>query len=110
VIRPLDSTSTNPPGDELPDAAVTLRQVLAELSTIRLFLRDALNRQADDRPRVEPLALRLDELADALGVNRRTLERERAAGRLPRPDLKIGKMPLWRVETVRDWLKRGGFP
>jgi predicted DNA-binding transcriptional regulator AlpA len=54
------------------------------------------------------LALRLDELAKALGISRRTLERERSAGRFPRPDLTIVKMPLWRVETIRDWLASGG--
>jgi hypothetical protein len=60
------------------------------------------------RPPVDRMTLRLDELADALGVSRRVLERERSAGRVPPPDLLIGKMPLWRVETVRAWLERGG--
>ena len=40
-------------------------------------------------------------------MSRRAIERERAAGRFPRPDLTIGKMPLWRLETVRAWLERG---
>ena len=62
---------------------------------------------ASGRP-VERLTYRLDDLADALGVSRRTLERERAAGRLPRPDLHIGKCPLWRVETIDAWLRGGG--
>lgn len=53
-------------------------------------------------------ALRLDELAEALGVSRRSLERERAAGRFPRPDLTIGRMPLWRPETTRRWVEGGG--
>jgi predicted DNA-binding transcriptional regulator AlpA len=52
------------------------------------------------------LALRLDELAAALGISRRTLERERSAGRFPAPDLRIGKMPLWRPETIRAWIER----
>lgn len=60
------------------------------------------------RPAVDRLAYRLDEVATALGVSRRAIERERAAGRFPRPDLSIGRMPLWRVETVRDYLARGG--
>jgi hypothetical protein len=51
------------------------------------------------------LALRLDEIAAAL--SRRAIERERSAGRLPRPDRTIGRMPLWRVETIRDWLGGG---
>ncbi len=64
----------------------------------------------------ERLTLRLDDLAEALGVSRRTLERERSAGRFPRPDLLIGKMPLWRPDTVHAWIEtqsagvRGGGP
>ena len=53
---------------------------------------------------VDRLALRLDEIAAALGVSRRAIERERSAGRLPKPDRTIGRMPLWRVETIRNWL------
>jgi predicted DNA-binding transcriptional regulator AlpA len=54
------------------------------------------------------LTLRLDELAAALGVSRRAIERERSAGRFPRPDLVMGRMPLWRPDTIRDWLEGGG--
>ena len=54
------------------------------------------------------LTLRLDELAAALGVSRRAIERERAAGRFPRPDLTIGKMPLWTPATIQNWIERGG--
>ena len=57
---------------------------------------------------VDRLALRLDELPAALGVSRRTIERERSAGRFPRPDLTIGRMPLWRPETIRTWVEGGG--
>jgi predicted DNA-binding transcriptional regulator AlpA len=57
---------------------------------------------------VDRLTLRLDELAKALGISRRTLERERSAGRFPRPDLFIGKMPLWRPEAIRAWVEGGG--
>ena len=55
-------------------------------------------------PEVQRLAYRLDELATALGVSRRTIERERSAGRFPKPDKLIGKMPIWRVETIRSWI------
>jgi hypothetical protein len=89
--------SAPPPGDK-PEI-----DALRELAAI---LKDALERQA--RPPVDRMTLRLDELAAALGVSRRVIERERSAGRLPAPDLVIGKMPLWRVDTVRAWLERGG--
>jgi predicted DNA-binding transcriptional regulator AlpA len=54
------------------------------------------------------LTLRLDELAASLGVSRRSIERERSAGRFPPPDLTIGRMPLWRPETIRAWIEGGG--
>ncbi len=50
------------------------------------------------------LTLRLAEVAEALGISRWTLERERSAGRFPSPDLKIGKAPLWRPESIRAWI------
>jgi hypothetical protein len=62
----------------------------------------------DGPPPVERLTYRLAEFANTLGISRRALERERSAGRLPRPDLTIGRMPLWRVETIGQWLKGGG--
>jgi predicted DNA-binding transcriptional regulator AlpA len=52
--------------------------------------------------------LRLDEVATAIGISRRALERERSAGRFPKPDLRIGRMPLWRLETILAWIERGG--
>jgi predicted DNA-binding transcriptional regulator AlpA len=54
------------------------------------------------------LAFRLDEIAESLGVSRRTIERERSAGRFPKPDLILGRMPLWRPETIRAWVGGGG--
>jgi predicted DNA-binding transcriptional regulator AlpA len=54
------------------------------------------------------LTLRLDELAETLGVSRRTIERERSAGRFPAPDLHLGRAPLWRPETIRRWIDGGG--
>jgi hypothetical protein len=83
-----------------------LAAVLVELVAILHGLRLALEHQA--RPPVERLTLRLDELAAALGVSRRIIERERSAGRFPAPDLHIGRVPLWRVETARAFLERGG--
>ena len=61
-------------------------------------------------PPATRLALRLDEVARALGVSRRAIERERSAGRFPRPDVVIGRMPLWRPETIRQWIEGGGRP
>jgi len=62
----------------------------------------------DVRPPVERLALRLDDVAVAIGVSRRCLERERSAGRFPPPDRRIGRLGLWRPETIDRWLSEGG--
>ena len=69
---------------------------------------DAIEARSEAPAPVERLTYRLADLAKALGISRRALERERSAGRLPRPDLSIGRMPLWRVETIRRWIERGG--
>jgi predicted DNA-binding transcriptional regulator AlpA len=54
------------------------------------------------------LALRIAEVAKALGVGRRTIEKYRAAGKFPRPDRHIGKCPVWSPETIRKWIEEGG--
>ena len=59
-------------------------------------------------PRAGRLTYRLDEVAADLGVSRRLIERERAAGRFPRPDIRIGKVPLWTRETLVRWITEGG--
>jgi predicted DNA-binding transcriptional regulator AlpA len=56
---------------------------------------------------IEPL-LTMTDLARLLVCDRRTVERLRAAGRLPRPDLHIGRLPRWRLETISAWIERGG--
>ncbi len=91
-----------------PKGIVTLADVLAKLTSLLPGLADALDRQTKSQPPVARMTLRLDEVADAIGVSRRVLERERAAGRMPKPDLRIGKMPLWRVETIHAWISSGG--
>jgi hypothetical protein len=59
------------------------------------------------RPGVERLAFRIDEIATCLGVSRRLLEKERCAGRFPRPDKMLGRIPLWTRETLLDYLAGG---
>ena len=54
------------------------------------------------------LAWRLADIALALGISRRALERERSAGRFPRPDRLVGRMPLWKPDTIREWIGGGG--
>ncbi|WP_152051314.1 helix-turn-helix transcriptional regulator [Tautonia marina] len=63
--------------------------------------------EAPTRPPVERLALRLDEIAEAIGISRRTIERERSAGRFPKPDRVIGRVSLWSRSTIIKWLEGG---
>jgi hypothetical protein len=57
---------------------------------------------------IEPL-LRVVDLERVLNCDRRTIERMRASGRLPQPDLFVGRRsPRWRAETVRAWINAGG--
>jgi predicted DNA-binding transcriptional regulator AlpA len=58
---------------------------------------------------IEPL-LKIVDLARILGCSRRLVERMRAAGKLPRPDVKIGKMPRWKRDTILRWIEDGGRP
>jgi hypothetical protein len=89
-----------PPPAPGPAPGDTLSAILGVLSEVRDLLR---------APPVPRLALRLDEVADALGVSRRLIERERSAARFPPPDLYIGKCPIWLVSTVENHLTaRGG--
>lgn len=54
-------------------------------------------------PTIEPL-LGISDLAAVLSCSRRLVERMRSAGRLPRPDLFVGRMPRWKAATVRAWI------
>src|SRR5262249_11959665 len=67
-----------------------------------------------DPPAVAPLLLLLlwylGQTSTATGIPRRTLERERAAGRFPAPDVVIGKRPRWKSATITAWIdsQKGG--
>lgn len=53
---------------------------------------------------IEPL-LRIQDLGRVLSCSRREVERMRAAGRLPKPDLIVGRRsPRWRPRTIEKWL------
>lgn len=90
ATRPVSRAPEAPAHDAMPDGVKTLDQSLDRV--------------------VARLALRLDEVAAALGVSRSAIERERRAGRFPRHDLTIGRMPLWSPETIRRWIDEGGRP
>ncbi len=58
---------------------------------------------------IEPM-LSIDDLAALLSCSRRQVERMRSAGKIPKPDIKVGKMPRWKAATIRGWIERGGRP
>jgi predicted DNA-binding transcriptional regulator AlpA len=60
-------------------------------------------------PGVEPL-LSINDLATVLSCSRRLVERMCAGGKVPKPDLKVGRMPRWRADTIRRWIEDGGKP
>jgi predicted DNA-binding transcriptional regulator AlpA len=89
------------------DEAITLAATLRELVAILTALRATLDRQTT-AGLVEPLLDRSD-LATVLRCSLVTIDRLKAAGKLPRPDLIIGgRSPRWRVSTVRAYLEKGG--
>jgi predicted DNA-binding transcriptional regulator AlpA len=56
---------------------------------------------------IEPL-YRIPDVIRIVNCSSRTFERERAAGRFPKPDRYIGKSPRWKGETIRAWIEKGG--
>jgi hypothetical protein len=55
----------------------------------------------DSVPIKDRLLWDLDAIAALLGVSRRFLERERAAGRMPKPDVRLGRRLLWKPSTIK---------
>lgn len=56
---------------------------------------------------IEPM-LHIDDLAALLSCSRRLVERMRSAGKVPKPDIHVGKCPRWKPATIRAWIDRGG--
>jgi predicted DNA-binding transcriptional regulator AlpA len=52
----------------------------------------------------ERLTWDLDDLEALTGISRRTWERWKSAGKLPRP-IKIGRRVLWPADSIRRWLQ-----
>jgi hypothetical protein len=58
---------------------------------------------AAQRLGIEPL-LSLDDVRLVLGCSRRQVESMKSSGKLPPPDLYIGRLPRWKPETLRRWI------
>ena len=66
--------------------------------------RPGFEKGSDRAEGIEPMLLSLDDVSTALRISRRTAERMRSAGKLPAPDLRLGKLPRWRPSTIEDWI------
>ena len=51
-----------------------------------------------------PALWTMDDVATHLSVCRRTTERMLATGKLPKPDVRLGKLMRWKPETIFAWL------
>lgn len=54
----------------------------------------------------DPVGIR--EIAERLGVQRRTIDQWRIRGRMPAPDWMVGGRPAWAWETIRSWAATTG--
>jgi hypothetical protein len=91
-----------------PGSLATALVELAKLPPLVTRLAAALDRQAA-AALVEPLLTRRD-LARVLNVSSALLDRLKAGGKLPPPDLMLSRSPRWRASTIRAYLERGGRP
>jgi predicted DNA-binding transcriptional regulator AlpA len=56
-----------------------------------------------------PPLLTITDLCHILGCDRRTVERMRSAGTLPRPTLNVGtRSPRWTRAAIASWIDGGG--
>jgi predicted DNA-binding transcriptional regulator AlpA len=51
----------------------------------------------------DKLAWGWDEISALTGVSRRLLERQLSAGKMPHPDVRIGRRVLWRPASIIAW-------
>jgi predicted DNA-binding transcriptional regulator AlpA len=80
------------------------RPALADPTPLRL----AIDRQPEaPGPPVERLLWGWREVLAATGIPRRTLEREIAAGRFPKPIRRVGRRPFFKPADVVRWSEGG---
>jgi len=44
------------------------------------------------------------DVAELMGLNVETIKYHRAAGQMPQPDYIVDQKPLWRRETIDQWI------
>jgi predicted DNA-binding transcriptional regulator AlpA len=78
----------------------------------QLEARGVVDDPRQDHPTAPPSAVSIqdkllwgwDDIAALTGLSRRLLERQLSAGKMPRPDLRVGRRVLWRPNTIRSWI------
>jgi predicted DNA-binding transcriptional regulator AlpA len=77
----------------------------------RIRLADSIDRQPEAAgPAVHRLLWGWPEILAATGIPRRTLEREIAAGRFPKPVRRVGRRPFFKPSDIIRWSEGGGRP
>lgn len=59
------------------------------------------------QPQVERLILWRRDVASALGVSLRTVDRMLSMREIPQPGLRLRGRPCWRAETITAWVRAG---
>jgi predicted DNA-binding transcriptional regulator AlpA len=61
---------------------------------------------SEPRPPLGRLTFRREEIPALLGISLRLFERELSAKRFPRADKMIGRVGLWKLSTINEYLER----
>ncbi len=75
---------------------------------------DQVSSKTDPSTSPQPVAIAItplvtkDDFAAILQIDKRTFDRMRSAGKLPKPDLTIGRFPRWKASTIAELIERGG--
>jgi hypothetical protein len=101
LVAVLERPMASPDVSERPGP--TAPAELARIVELLEHLLEAVGRIG--RPE-QQLAFRKEELAEALGVSKGTLTRAIHRGDWPGPDVRLGTVPLWSVESCRAALSR----
>jgi len=78
---------------------------VADRGPIRLA--DTIDRPDAPGPAIERLLWGWREVLAATGIARRSIEREIAANRFPRPIRRVGRRPSWRPIDIVRWSEGG---
>ena len=46
------------------------------------------------------------DVAELMGLNVETIKYHRGRGEMPNPDYVVDQKPLWRRETINEWIAR----